>query len=175
MARNLSTDVQLAAEQGQVVLPEAIAVRQPASYRRQQTVCEHPDEKLEQCLILSGKARELAVRDRKTVSHGQHVHERFANGAVRSVDLRQDFEAQFRHGENADDLPGLQARAGRSRKYGLGNPQSPGRALGKQGEPTGGRFRYAAFPDVQVPPFPNGFGFRHSLTSPVAAAPIRYW
>ena len=122
MARNLATNVQLAAEQGQFVLTEAISVRQPASYRRQQTVCEHPDEKFEQFHILSSKVRELAVRDRKTVSYGQHVHERIANGAVRSVDLRKDFDVQFRYGENADDLRGLQARAGRSGKYGLGNP-----------------------------------------------------
>ena len=82
-------------------------MRQPSPYRSQQAVCEHPDEKLEQRLILSGKTRELVVRDRKSVSHGQHVHERFANGTVGSVDLRQDFDPRPRHGENADDLTGL--------------------------------------------------------------------
>ena len=137
MTRDLPRDVQLAAEQGQVVLPEAIAVRQPSPYRSQQAVCEHPDEKFEQRLALSGKLRELVVRDGKSVSHGQHVHERFANGTVRSVNLRQDFDTRLRHGDNADDLTGPQARAGRSGKNGLGDPQSPGCALGKAGGAAG--------------------------------------
>ena len=113
-------------------------MRQPSPYRSQQAVCEHPDEKLEQRLILSGKACELVVRDRKSVSHGQQVHERFANGTVGLVDLRQNFDTRPRQGDNADDLAGPQARAGCSGKNGLGDPQLPGCVLGKRREPTGG-------------------------------------
>ena len=173
MAHYLPTDVELAAEQRQIVLPGAIAVRQPSPYRSQQAVCEHPDEKLEQRLILSGKTRELVVRDRKSVSHGQHVHESFANGTVGPVDFRQDLNTRLRYGDNADNLTGPQARAGRSGKNGLGDPQLPGCALGKQGEPTRGWFRNAPLPDGQVPPLPNGRGFRHSLTALEPAPSIR--
>ena len=69
------------------------------------------------------------------------MNERSADGAIWAVDLRQDLDACPRHGENADNLAGLQAWAGRPGKYGLGNPQSPGFALRKQAEPAGGLFR----------------------------------
>ena len=42
-------------------------MREPAANGSKQTVCEHADQKLKQCLILSSEAHHLAVGYRQAV------------------------------------------------------------------------------------------------------------
>ena len=89
-----------------------VATREPAVNRRQKADREQPDEKFKEVMALRVQRRKFAVSNSKLPRDGEHVDEGCACGLGLSVDLGQYLEGLARDGEDADDLPRLQAPVG---------------------------------------------------------------
>ena len=154
--RDLARDVELPAQQPQIVFPRDVTAGQAAPHGGQQPLGEQPDNQFQQVAPLRGERRERAVGHGEVVRHGEHVDQRPGHGVVLALDLGQDFDGPPRNREDSDDLPRLQPLVGAGQDIALGKLQSPRRALGEGMEPRGFRLGQAALADRQGLPLPEG-------------------
>ena len=156
MAGNLPADIELAAQQRQVLFPGAVALRQSAPHGGEETVSEQSHEDFQKILSLCVEQCRVAVRHRKAPRDRQHARERHADRAVLFLaDLGQDLDARAWRRQHAHDLSGLQTWSGRPREDRLGRPEPPSLTFGQLVKPCGGLSRHAALSYGQMPPLTN--------------------
>ena len=134
--RELALDVEPPTEPREVFRMREVATREPAVNRRQKADREQPDEKFKEVMALRVQRCKFAVSNSKLPRDGKHADEGRACGLVLSVDLGQYLEGLARDGEDADDLPRLQASVGSGQNRRFGQLQPPGGPFGGGVEPS---------------------------------------
>ena len=175
---HLTTDVELPAQELQVFLSWAIAMRQSSPYGDEQAVREQPDQDLEQIGLLRSEQGRLVVCDRHFPSDREHPRQGMPdrNGLV-ALDLREYLDGRAGYREHAHDLAGAKAGLGRAFEDGLRDAQAAGLPLGQCVQPSCVGGRHSVLADREVSPFGNGVycgGNGHSEASSGAGVRARW-